>query len=107
LATGLWSINRTVGLIAFLWTIVIIDLPRVYLGIHYPSDIIAGALMGFLGMKVILAVSSKGPERLLSGWRQAHAGVFAAAMFVATDEVGHLLAEARELAVSSLHILGH
>src|SRR6185437_951892 len=28
LATGLWSINRTVGLIAFLWTIVIIDLPR-------------------------------------------------------------------------------
>ncbi len=107
LATGLWSVNRTVGLIAFLWTIVIIDLPRVYLGIHYPSDIVAGALMGYLGMKGILALPLKTPERVLSGWCQANAGVLAAVMFFATEEVGHLLGEARELAESSLRILGH
>jgi undecaprenyl-diphosphatase len=107
LATGLWAVDRRVGVIAFLWTLVIIDLPRIYLGIHYPSDIVAGALMGFVGMKVVLALPLKGPERILSGWCQRHAGVFAAAMFFATDEVGHLLAEARALAESTLHVLGH
>lgn len=107
LATGLWAVNRTAGMIALLWTALIIDLPRMYLGIHYPSDIVAGALVGFLGMRVILALPLKGPERLLSGWRHAHAGVFAAAMFFATDEVSHLLAEARDLAESTVRVLGH
>jgi undecaprenyl-diphosphatase len=106
LGTGLWSVNRVAGTIAFLWTIAIVDFPRVYLGIHYPSDVIFGALFGFAGMRIFLALPLEGLERTMSSWRHAHQGLFMALLFFATDEVGHLLAELRELAHSSAHILG-
>ena len=107
LGTGLWAVNRRAGLIAFIWTIVVIDLPRIYLGIHYPSDVIFGALFGFAGMKLCLALPMKRTERLLSAWRHAHQGLFLALMFFATDEVGHLLQELRDLAGSTAHVLTH
>jgi undecaprenyl-diphosphatase len=104
LGTGLWSVNRAAGLTAFLWTIVVIDFPRLYLGMHYPSDVIAGALFGYLGMKLFLAVPLKRSERPLSGWRHAHQGLFMALLFFMTDQVGHMLAELRDLA-GSAHLL--
>jgi undecaprenyl-diphosphatase len=107
LGTGLWSIDRTAGLIAFIWTIVVIDIPRIYLGIHYPSDVVFGALFGFLGMRAFLALPLRRLERLFGAWRQAHQGLFLACMFFATDQVGHLLAELRELAQSTMHVVGH
>jgi undecaprenyl-diphosphatase len=46
LATGIWLISRPVGLIAFFHAIFVVCLPRIYLGLHYPTDIIAGASLG-------------------------------------------------------------
>jgi undecaprenyl-diphosphatase len=46
-ATAVWMENRTagiaIGFLAFFWCF-----GRVYCGIHYPSDIVAGALIGIL-----------------------------------------------------------
>lgn len=105
LGTGLWRVNRLAGLVAFVWTILIIDLPRIYLGIHYPSDVVFGALFGFIGMQAFLAIPLGLAERILSGWRRAHQGLFMAGLFFATDEVGHLLADLRDLARGSMHVL--
>jgi membrane-associated phospholipid phosphatase len=108
LGTGLWSINRKVGAIAFAWTVIVIGFPRIYLGIHFPSDVVAGALFGFLGMKLLLALPLKGLERLMSAWRQAHQGLFLALLYLLSDQVGHLLGEVRDLAHGSAQILlGH
>jgi undecaprenyl-diphosphatase len=108
LATGLWSINRKIGAIAFAWTTVVIGLPRIYLGIHYPSDVIAGALFGFLGMKMILALPLARLERLLSAWRQAHQGLFFALLYFASDQTSHLMDNLRDLAHSTAKVLlGH
>jgi undecaprenyl-diphosphatase len=46
LATGLLFVSRRAGVLAFVYTTVAIVLPRVYLGVHYPSDILAGAAVG-------------------------------------------------------------
>jgi undecaprenyl-diphosphatase len=105
LGAGLWTVNRTAGTIAFVWTIVVVDFPRVYLGIHYPSDVIFGALFGLIGMKLFLAMPLERFEGQLSGWRNAHQGLFMAGLFFATDMVGSLLADLRELVHSMARVL--
>lgn len=48
LATGLWlTLGRkaTAGILLFLWAS-LIAYSRIYLGVHFPSDIIGGALLG-------------------------------------------------------------
>jgi undecaprenyl-diphosphatase len=58
LATGLLFASRRAGLFALLYTTVFICLPRLYLGLHYPTDLIAGAALG--------ALSAVGANRLLA-----------------------------------------
>jgi len=40
------AIARRVGIVALLYSVVFICLPRAYLGFHYPTDLIAGAAIG-------------------------------------------------------------
>lgn len=47
LVAGIWLANRRVGILAGLYVLVAICLPRIYVGIHYLTDVIAGALIGF------------------------------------------------------------
>jgi len=48
LSTGMFYISKKVGIIAILYTTIFIGLPRVYLGLHYPTDVIAGAFIGIV-----------------------------------------------------------
>ncbi len=45
-ATGLWWVSRRAGLLAYAHALLVICLPRLFLGIHYPTDLLAGAAMG-------------------------------------------------------------
>jgi undecaprenyl-diphosphatase len=46
IATGVFLVNRKVGVFIYLYTTLCIAMPRLFLGIHYPSDILAGGLFG-------------------------------------------------------------
>lgn len=46
LAIVLFFISRKLGLAALLYTCIVVCFPRLYLGIHYPTDILAGAVLG-------------------------------------------------------------
>ena len=48
LATGLWTISRWFGVLAFVWSVVFVFSVRIYTGLHYPSDILVGALLGIM-----------------------------------------------------------
>jgi undecaprenyl-diphosphatase len=52
-ATGLWSANRKVGWGLFILGI-LFGLARVIAGVHYPLDIVGGALLGICGTAVVL-----------------------------------------------------
>jgi undecaprenyl-diphosphatase len=46
LCAGVFAVSRRLGLWACAYSLVVICLPRVYLGVHYPTDILAGAAIG-------------------------------------------------------------
>lgn len=46
ISMGMYYVSRKVGIAAFIYTLVVIALPRVYLRLHYPTDVIAGAAIG-------------------------------------------------------------
>jgi undecaprenyl-diphosphatase len=87
LATTLVSVDRRVGSIALAYTLLAIGFPRVYLGIHYPSDVLAGALLGltfaWLSQTTIVQQHIGG---LGLRWLNRHAGSFYAFLFVVTFE---------------------
>jgi undecaprenyl-diphosphatase len=45
-ATGLLFVERRMGVLALAYVSLVICLPRIYLGLHYPTDIMAGAMIG-------------------------------------------------------------
>ncbi|RQS68465.1 phosphatase PAP2 family protein [Burkholderia sp. Bp8963] len=46
ISTGIFLMSRRIGVLALLYTVVFICVPRAYLGFHYPTDLIAGAAIG-------------------------------------------------------------
>jgi undecaprenyl-diphosphatase len=54
-AGGIFLALRAAGLAASIWAILGIFLPRVATGLHWPSDIIAGALAGLVILAIVMA----------------------------------------------------
>lgn len=46
LATLVFTLSRRLGLLAFTYVTIFIAAPRIYLGLHFLSDLLAGALLG-------------------------------------------------------------
>lgn len=80
LSLAIWSRQTRLGVFAFLWSLLMICLPRIYFGYHYPSDILAGAAVGVLIMAVFLWTPSPtfvrvGVERIGARWPGAQEGL--------------------------------
>ncbi|MGH6912364.1 MAG: phosphatase PAP2 family protein [Geminicoccales bacterium] len=83
LALAVYFLDRRLGWVAIGWTILVILLPRIYTGAHYPSDVVAGALIGGLIMAgVWLLPSPQSLQRTLLYLEGHHKGVVVAALFL-------------------------
>ena len=58
IAFGLFFISKKVGIISIVYTSIFIMIPRIYVGYHYPTDLIAGAIIGlfsaYLAIKYLI-----------------------------------------------------
>ena len=52
-ATGVMVAARWLGLLALAYAVLLICMARVFVGLHYPTDVIAGALLGVLTCLVL------------------------------------------------------
>lgn len=106
LATAIWYQSRAFGYLAAAWTALVICLPRIYLGYHYPSDIYAGAALGILIMMGTLrwGNSARWPARIVD-WSRGHQTAFYALAFLGTYEITVLFYDLRALGEDSFHIL--
>ncbi len=48
-AAGMFSLHKVVGSALWIGVGLIVGLPRLYIGGHYPSDVLVGAILGLLG----------------------------------------------------------
>jgi undecaprenyl-diphosphatase len=107
LAMGVFQAHRRFGTVAFLWAAVVVCFPRVYLGIHWPTDILAGAALGvgvawLVARQTIRDAIARPALRLLD----RYPGAFYAAMFLATFEIVNLFGDLREAGHLAADILG-
>ena len=100
LSIGVLFASWRAGLFLLAWTFLFVLLPRLYMGLHYPSDLLAGIVFGGIIASVLQIRAVR--ERLaapLLGWHDRHPATFYAAMYVATLQIGTLFADARGLLV--------
>jgi undecaprenyl-diphosphatase len=96
LAATLWLASRRLGIIAASYAFVVISLPRIYTGMHYPTDVIGGAALGW-GMASLAKIGSlraalAHPALHLMATKP---GLFHALLFLAAFEVAELFRTVR------------
>lgn len=107
-AMGIFLVSRWMGVLALLQCAFLICLPRVYLGLHYPSDVLAGMI---LGVGVTCVVTRKPVMKRFAPAIvpviDRFPSVSYACMFVALFELATTFDEPRELAQSIFQHVFH
>jgi undecaprenyl-diphosphatase len=106
LATGVWFVSRPLGALAVAYAIIVIALPRLYLGFHYPSDVIVG---GLIGMVIAIVANSDTPRRYIAGpmlqWLHASPGSFYALLFLLSFQISVLFEDGRNIGKALYNLL--
>lgn len=106
LAAGLLVISPVIGGLALLHATLIVSLPRIYLGLHYPTDLLAGAILGVTTMVLVWKFRSAFRPVVDPAltWSRASPQFFYPAFFLLTSELAHLFKDTRWVAESLWHI---
>ena len=106
LATGVSVANRKAGLLLYLHAVFFVSLSLIFLGIHYPSDILAGVVLGcgfgYLANWPSVQSLVRQPAARLQTFS---AGLFHAGFFYLAYETANLYAEVRQTAVGAWQVL--
>ncbi|MBW7956252.1 MAG: phosphatase PAP2 family protein [Deltaproteobacteria bacterium] len=98
IATGLLYLSRPAGVFALAYSAVLIGLPRVYLGFHYPTDVLAGAAMGIaIGWIVVPYLAGKRSFMSAYSWLDSRPAVFYPLFFLVTYQIADLFSSSRGL----------
>lgn len=106
IATAIWFKNRWLGALAFAWSLVFGSLPRLYLGLHYTTDVVGGVLLGaavaYLAQVVRLPVAITNAVQFLE-WR--HSQIFYPLAVLFTIELMNLFGDVRSVGWAVANVL--
>ena len=96
MATSILFLNRTAGLLLLAHATLVVGLPRVFMGYHYPSDIVVGAAIGCLIAVLLWRPTTTVIERSGLVELQHRAGhLFYPALFLITYQAGTMFNDGR------------
>jgi undecaprenyl-diphosphatase len=105
LSVGLCFVSRKLGLLATLYVACSICFPRVYLGYHYPTDILAGMVIGSV---CAYAFNLTAARRWLAApvlrWERSSPQSFYMALFFLTFQYATMFDSLRASAASLYHV---
>jgi undecaprenyl-diphosphatase len=110
LAFGIFCLSRLAGLLLMAYSAVWVCLPRLYLGVHYASDLVAGALLGVIAVGLCVAVLGRENrgfgQRIaarLADAEQRRPQAFYAAAFALSFEIAVMFDDIRNMARGIAH----
>jgi undecaprenyl-diphosphatase len=97
IAAGFWFFSRPLSIAAMLYTALYICVPRLYLGIHWATDLLAGGLVGVVVAPLVIRsqLVARHLSRPLIRFAELRPGIFYAAFFLFTFEMVPLFTDAR------------
>lgn len=99
LSTGLWFASRLLGAVFSLYVAFFVALPRVYIGLHYGSDVIAGGLIGavFAYVANVSRIRAQIAAPFIA-WENRHAPSFYVSFFLFSEGLMGLFDSIRQVA---------
>jgi undecaprenyl-diphosphatase len=106
LAAGIFIINKCLGVMISAYVFLIVCFPRIYLGLHYPTDILAGALLGIAvgGLFNLTRIRERVTKPFINVMNNTPA-IFYASLFLVTFEMGNLFWNVRTLVLKAYKLL--
>lgn len=106
LAIGFFAVSRRVGLGMILYDIFFIMLPRIFLGYHHATDLLAGAAIGVAcGLPLLLCRRTDRISDRIDAFGTKHPGVFHAGFILLLCMVFSLFQDLRAAASAVLRLL--